>query len=247
MRLTAMIRTVLVMIALLLTAAPGRAAEGNDRQLADLIAGMLKAYGGEAAVARVEAVAARGEIVDFLNGNRGAYGRYFARPRRLRIEIMPDQGGEVRLLDGSRGWQGTGRQLVKAQPVLLQSMVYQYSYLDLPMAFAHHSFPVSYGGRVTLGERELALVLVDPPGSPQIRVYVDPATFLIARVSADFAMGMMGSSELATEYGDYRPAAGVLFPRRLTNYAGTLKLSEITLSSLEVNPGLPAALFAPAP
>lgn len=247
MRLTATFRTGLLLIALLLAAAPGRAAEGGDRELAGLIAGMIKAYGGEAAVARVETVVARGTITDFLNGTTGAYRRYFARQRRLRIEIMPDLDGEVRVLDGSQGWRGTAERLVKAQPVLLQSMVYQYSYLDLPMALVHHSYPMRAGGRVRLGERELALLLVDPPGSPQIRVYIDPATLLIARVSADFAMGMMGSSELATDYGDYRPTAGVLFPRRLTNFAGAMKLSEITISDLEVNSGLPATLFTPAP
>ena len=58
-------------------------------------------------------------------------------------------------------------------------------------------------------------------------------------------MGMMGANELATEYGDFHPVEGVLFPFKLTNYAGDMKLSEIILSEIMINREIPHKLFFP--
>jgi hypothetical protein len=123
-------------------------------------------------------------------------------------------------------------------------MVYQYSYLDLPMAFTDDSYKVSYGGRQVLHDRQLDLLVIEAEGAPRLRVYVDPEKRHIVRVAADFNMGM-GSSELATEYEDYRPVGKVLFPFRLINYAGELKLSVISLSEIRVNEAIPPEMFSP--
>jgi outer membrane lipoprotein-sorting protein len=237
----------MALAALLLLIAPVTASAADEKENpADaIVAAVLKAYGGAEAVGRITTVTARGCIVDFFSDTEGGYARYFERPGKLRIEIMPDRGGEVRILKDGHGWQSGNGGLAKARPLTRQSMVYQYSYLDLPMGFIDHSYPVTYEGKRHLGNQETHLLQVSLKDAPPLRVFVDARSFLIVRVAADFSMGVMGASELATEYQEFRPEGGVLFPHRLENFAGDMKISEITLNVILTNPKIPAALFSP--
>lgn len=222
------------------------AAEDRMPDRADaIVKSVLQAYGGTQAVAKVRTVKATGSITEFMTERSGAYARYLERPGRLRIEIMPGQQGEVRILDGGRGWQLGRSGFEISSPVMVQSMVYQYCYLDLPMGFADASYPVSYGGVHRLGNREAYQLNLELHNAPELHVFIDTKSHRIVRVSSRFAMGGMGVGELATEYGDFRPVAGVLFPHRLTNYAGDFKLSEIDLDEISVNAKLPPSLFTP--
>lgn len=233
-----------LLLACSLLPSPAHADEPADA----IVARVLEAYGGGAAVARVRSVTARGTLTDLFAGREGEYRRYLQRPGRLRIETMPEPGGETRILDRGAAWQSTATGgLAPARPMTRSAMIYQYTCLDLPMGLVDHAVPVAYGGRQLVAGREVQLLILAPEGGPEVRVYVDTDRHLIRRVAATFSLGMMGGSELATEYDDFRPEDGVLFPRLLTNYAGSTKISEIVLRSLAVNPPLDNALFAPPP
>lgn len=237
-------RTFLTAAVVLLFCAPARA--GAHDPATDIVARIVAAYGGAERVGRVSTVKATGTIDEFLSGRRGEYARYYRRPGRLRIEVLPEAGGEVRILNGRSGWQGeAGGGMVPARAILRQSMLYQYTYLDLPMGLVHGDYSVTYRGKVRQNGRERELLDVAGSEGPVVHVQVDPHSFLITRVSADFAMGMMGSGELATEYSDYRETAGVPFPRRLANFAGSTPISEIDISYLQVNIRLAGSLFLP--
>ena len=239
------IATAAASLFLLVQAGVCRGAGPHRDQVAEIVASVLKAYGGAEAVGKVISVTAKGRIAEYLNGNAGNYARYLERPRKLRIEVMPEQGGEVRILDGDRGWQVGNEGFVKVSPLELQAMIYQYSYLDLPMAFVGGSLTARYGGREQYREREAYLLLIELKNAPVLHILIDAKTHLIVKVSANFAMGMMGASELSTEYHDFRPIDGVLFPHRLVNFAGGTKLSEITIDEIAINRKLPGELFAP--
>lgn len=158
---------------------------------------------------------------------------------------MPELGGEIRILNGDRGWLGGSEGFMPVSPMELQSMFYQYSYLDLPMGLAKGDYPLKYGGKENHNGHEAYLLLVELKNAPQLRVLVDAKTGLIIRVAAQFAIGMMGANELATEYGDFHSVEGVLFPFKLTNYAGDVKLSEIILGDITINREIPPKLFSP--
>ena len=209
------------------------------------IAAVLKAYGGREALAAVTTVAAHGRIDDFLRRSSGGYARAMRRPGGLRIDIMPEKGGEVRILDGDRGWQGSGAGLREANPLSLSSMRYQYGYLDLPMSLADDTAKVTDGGRRELYGQLHDVLLVDLENAPQLRVYLEPERHLIRRIEADFSMGGMGTSQLGTEYEDFRQVDGVLFPHRLNNFAGGNNISVITIERLTLNRPLPAGVFTP--
>jgi len=235
----------LASLLLLLAACVAGPREAAEPELQQRVAAVLAAYGGKEALAGITTISAHGHIEDFLRQSAGGYARAMSRPEGLRIDIMPEKGGEVRILDGARGWQGSGTQLREANPFSLSSMRYQYGYLDLPMSLADGSARVSDGGRRELAGQLADILLIDLRDAPQLRVYLDPATHLIRRVEADFTMGGMGSSQLGTEYEDYRQVAGVLFPHRLNNFAGEGMISTITLERLTINQPLPAGVFSP--
>lgn len=217
--------------------------ESADR-VRQLVPAILEAYGGKEAVAGITSVIARGTITDYFKQSSGEYARYFARPNRLRIEIQADQAGELRILDGARGWRGSRSTVAEVQNAPLQAMLYQYSYLDLPMGLTDGTYTITDGGKKEFRGKVLDVLMVQSKGAPAVVIYLDPETRLIVRAAAEFSMGM-GGTQLSTEYEDYRPVGKVLFPFRLVNYAGETKLSVISLSDIQVNAAIPATTFAP--
>jgi hypothetical protein len=235
----------MLLLALSIGACAGQPSPPPPVTLEEKVAAILAAYGGREALATVTTVAAHGRIDDFLRRTSGGYARIMRRPCALRIDIMPEQGGEVRILDGAQGWQGSGTAVHEANPFSLSSMRYQYGYLDLPMSLADGSARVSDGGQHPLDNRLLDVLLIDLADAPQLRAYIDPDTHLIRRVEADFSMGGMGTSQLGTEYEDFRPVAGLLFPHRLNNFAGGGRISVISIDRLKINQPLPEGVFTP--
>ncbi|MCM0083032.1 hypothetical protein L4X63_15675 [Geomonas sp. Red32] len=217
----------------------------DNEHAAGIVASMIKAYGGTDAIRKVVSVTAKGRITDFVTGKSGEYARYFEHPGKLRIEVMPEQKGEVRILNKGRGWQATGKGFVPVTDLELQSMLYQYSYLNLPMALINGSYHARYGGKQLYQGKETQLLLVEPKDAPTMGVLVDAKTSLIVRIDAIFGVGMGGTGKLSTEYGDYRPVAGVQFPFRLTTSAGGLRLAGIVLDDIAINRKIPPELFMP--
>lgn len=242
------IKRVSILLTVLLCLVFASPTQGSERRVEsgkEIVASVLKAYGGSKAVGNVFSVMATGRIAEFMNGKSGSYARFFDRTGKLRIEVMPEQGGEIRILNGKHGWQKVGEGFAPVSNIEIRSMIYQYSYLDLPMGLIDGEFQAEYGGIEQHNGREMYLLLIAPKHAPPVHVLIDPKTRLIVRVAANFAMGMMGSSELATEYSDYRIVGGVLFPYKLTNFAGDTKLSEIVLSDIQLNRRFPESLFTP--
>src|SRR5690348_10710147 len=93
-------RRLIVAILLFVCLGTGQAVHaGEADQIKQHLASVVDAYGGKEAVSRVKTVVAKGTITDFMKQSQGAYLRSYARPGRLRIEIMADPAGEVRILN----------------------------------------------------------------------------------------------------------------------------------------------------
>ncbi len=117
-----------IAVALYLLGVPiiGRCAEVRKDPTAAITATVLRAYGGTAAVGSIKSVIAKGTIVDFLTSKEGSYARYYKRPGKLCIEVMPDRGGEIRILNGNQGWQSDPQGFAEVNKIMLQS-------IDLPI------------------------------------------------------------------------------------------------------------------
>jgi hypothetical protein len=234
-----------IILSLVLAAGPTGAAETKTAHSAEVVSSMLKAYGGADALKKVVSVTAQGRITEFVSGKAGSYLRYFERPGKLRVEVMPEQGGETRILNRNRGWRLSNGAVADVSPLELQSLLYQYSYLNLPFALASGSYHPEYLHLDGAPKEKEFLLLVGPKDSPRLAILVDAKSGLITRVDASFGLGAVGTAELSTEFADYRPVAGVQFPHKLTSYAGGIVLSEIVLDSILVNQKIPPELFTP--
>lgn len=232
--------SVLLSILLLL---PGSVAHAYGGQLEKTVNAVLDAYGGKDHILKIRTVSAHGQIDDFLRKSSGGYARTMRRPGELRIDIMPERGGEVRILSNGKGVQGSGQTLREANPISVSSMRYQYGYLDLPMSLADGTARAKHKGVKELHGRPMEILHVDLADAPSLTVYIDLESHLIRRVEAEFIMGTMGSSMLGTEYADFRVVENVLFPFKLYNYAGNNNISVISIVRLTVNQAIPTGTF----
>ena len=233
----------LSMLLLILLLLPCFVANAYEGQLKKTVNSVLEAYGGREYILKVRTVSAHGRIDDFLRKSSGGYARTMRRPGELRIDIMPERGGEVRILSNNNGIQGSGQNLRTSNPISISSMRYQYGYLDLPMSLADGTAKAKHKGIKELHGRPMEVMHVDLDDAPSLTVYIDLETHLIRRVEAKFDMGAMGSSLLGTEYDDFRVVDGVLFPFKLYNYAGGNNISVLSIVRLTVNHAIPKDTF----
>jgi hypothetical protein len=219
-------------------------AHAYEGQMQKTVNNVLEAYGGKNNILKINTVSAHGRIDDFLRKTSGGYARTMRRPNELRIDIMPERGGEVRILSNGKGLQGSGQKLGEANPISLSSMRYQYGYLDLPMSLADESAKAIHRGVEELQGRPMEILSIALTSAPLLKVYIDFETHLIRRVEAKFDMGGMGSSILGTEYEDFKIVNGTVFPLKLNNFAGEKNISVLTINRLKINQPLPEGVFS---
>jgi hypothetical protein len=53
--------------------------------------------------------------------------------------------------------------------------------------------------------------------------------------------------ELSVEFSDFRKAGGALFPFRIANFAGGMKIAQTIIDNYYINPVIPDSLFGPPP
>jgi hypothetical protein len=232
----------LCLLALLLAPAPAPAAGPAPGELGALLAKVVAAYGGEAALAKVGGYRMEGTLTSSMRGT-GPFVRLFQRPSRLRVELDYPGHPESRILDGARGWRSDGQgNLLPSEGPLLGSMVVQAARADLPWL---------------LLERRQDLRLLAPPGDAAVRVIeiglgpglaltvaVDAASGRIVRTAGTINTPAMQTG-FTTEYADFRSVDGVLFPFRESNGAGGQSTGDTVVTKVTLNPRLTDADFRP--
>jgi hypothetical protein len=241
-------------LAVLLAAAPsapgskaaptavGSAAAAADRETAALIRRCVEAYGGDAAIGRASTSVHEGTVTSLLHpGSQGRLARAYARPRRLRVEVaFPDAPeGEIRVLDGRRGWrQG---QEVTGPP--LAAMILQAARMDLPAQLAAPGAKVTSRGTLALGGRTLRVLALEVAPGVTVEAAIEPDTGRILRSRGSAA----GPSpvEFVTTYSDFRTVDGVLVPFHEENWANGKNTGETVLTSVDFPGSFPPDLFRP--
>ncbi len=210
-----------------------------------IVEGIIKAYGGKAAIAAVKGVYVKAGITAEMRGDTGTYVRYLERPRKLRVEIDYSRSSELRILNGDEGWRGEGKgALVRVGGFQLLSMVYQYKQLEIPYGLATGAYKVRWSGEGMVGgTRADILTLTDAEG-PEMDIYVDPKSRLILRTSGYFEMNGR-QADLTAEFSDFREMGGTVIPFTITNYSQGFKIGVTTIKQCEVNLPMEEALFRP--
>lgn len=222
------------------------AAHSEDRpNVAEIVSRIVEAHGGAGALAGAVSSHAMGRIkADFLR-DEGSYERWLMRDRRLRVETIYRRSAEYRVLNGKSGYRGTATgPIAEVTDHRYEAMVYQYKQLEMPFGLSKGLYRVEYEGETELGGvRAIVLDVKDDEG-PQMKVYVDRDSFLIAKMSGFFSIGGR-RAELSAEYADYRKIGGVMLPFRITNYGSGQRIGETNIEQYELNTSMEDTLFMP--
>ena len=208
-----------------------------------LVRRCVAAYGGPRALARAARSRQEGTVTSLVlrGGEKGRIARVYERPMRLRVEISyPSGGGEVRVLQGKRGWRD-GEEVSGPR---LSAMILQAARLDLPALLSARGAKVASAGILELGGKNLRVLAVEPAPGLVLEAAIDPATGRILRsrgLSRDPAMPL----EFTTTYSDFRAVSGVLVPMREENWANGMTTGETVLEKVEFPKEMPAAMFGP--
>jgi hypothetical protein len=229
---------------ILLTVGPALLrAEGpqqEDQGVSLIIEKVGKAYGGREALDKVKSIYAKGRITAFAFGEEGLYVRYFERGRRLRVDIDYPNSPEHRVLNGTKGYEGGSE--VTGDRYL--AMVYQYKQLDLPYGLLHDGYRITYEGSGKVDGKEAEVLgLIDKEGPP-MKIYIDPQSFYVVKVSGEFSVGG-GTMALSAVFSEFRKVDGTYLPFRITNFAGGQRIAETHIQEYKVNVPMAEYLFEP--
>ena len=187
------------MIAFLLVAA-------LNNNLDDLIARVMKTYGGADAWSKVTGFHQTGTVIPAMRPGEGKLTRDFQRPDKLRVEIVYPASTETRVLDGDHGTQN-GKD---STGMGLDAMRLQAARLALPALLIEK--------RETLRQVNDHVIEIPLASSMTLTVEVDPQTGHIVR-----STGKAAGVEFSTAYSDFREVDGLLFAFREENSASGTK------------------------
>lgn len=246
--------TLLLMLALTL-AAPVRAATPvgapvDTSSARALIAQVLKAYGGRAALAKVRAYRMEGEVYSAMRHETAPTTRVFARPGRLKVRIEYSRGPEIRLLDGARGWRSEGgRALEESHGPMLDAMTLQAARADVPWVLAEHEAQARIIAPQTLDSLTLVGLEIPIADSLTLRVYVDPATHWVRLTQSLLDRGPV-HTQFETLYSDFRKvdgdSSGIVYAWHEDNRASGMPTGVTTLKRVLLEPTLAQGEFSPA-
>lgn len=187
----------------------------------------VAAVGGANAIRKI---ASRVEAGKILAGGKETPIDVLTKAPNKRVTITHNSGGDsFTAFDGTAGWMGnTGRPAREMSPAESGA-----SGLDAEFALAlrlKDIFPqLRRGRRETIGGVECETLIGSSPMLPQVRLYFDAASGLLARL-VRYAETPVGRMATQIDYADYREADGVKIPFRWTlsrpNGRFTIQISE---------------------
>lgn len=237
-----------VMLIILILPLPGKASDraSGPAKIKSITSGVIKAYGGEKVLNALSSLYVEGHIAAFAFGDQGTYRLYFKRPRRLLVDIRYTQSQEIRILNGDRGYYGTGSvPPYKVQGFRYLAVLYQYKSQEIPYGLLKGAYRVTYEGMEEVGGFQTAVLGLTDKEGPPMKIYVDTKTFLIRKISGLFYVGGTATA-LSSEFSDFRKVGGTVLPYKFTNFAGGEKIAETVVKKYRINAQMDNSLFNPA-
>jgi hypothetical protein len=201
-----------------------------------ILASIARAYGGPAAVERLDAFRIEGEVRAHVRGETARVRRDVLGADRLRVTLEYPGRTEVRILQGERGWRGTEAEQLPVAGLPHLAMVYQLIRSTVPRSLMHHrSHIVQAGVRTEAGGRYL-LLRFDGKQGLSIDFWVEDISRRVTRVEGTLASDTVKMS-FATRYGDFRDVDGLLFPHSEENLVGGRHAGSTTIQSVSFSAG----------
>ncbi len=216
------------------------------QRITSIINKVIEAYGGKEVIEGIHAVHAKGKIEAFMLHDQGTYEFYFSRGGKLRVETKYEHSSEVRILNGEKGYRSSDTlPFEEVYGPRFLSMVYQYKHLNILHDLVNGAYRIRSAGLSSEnGDNIETFRLKDKEGTV-MDISVDKQTFLIVRVTAYFSENNKQIA-LSAEFSDFRKVEGVVFPFKITNYAGGLKIAQTVIDKYSLNPSIPDSFFVPS-
>jgi hypothetical protein len=214
-------------------------------RIAAVIRKVIDTYGGKEAIEGVHSLYAKGKIEAFMLRDQGTYELYFKRGRKLRVETKYAKSSEVRILDENRGYRSTDKlPLQEVYGHRYLSMVYQCKHLDILHDLLSGTYESRSMGQSFVSGKKVEVFRLNDKEGAVMDIFVDTQEAVIIKVTAYFSSGRK-QIDLSAEFSDFQKVGDSLYPFRITNYAGGLKVAETVIEKYSLNPEIPPSLFAP--
>lgn len=208
------------------------------------ISKIVNTYGGKGQLAKVRGISAEGRIKTYFSHDKGAYYRYMKPERKLYVKIRYSNSSEKRILNGMKGYRGTGGRIEKVLGPPYDAMVYQYNQLDLPFGLIDGSFTIIDHRKDDFNGMNVEVLKLADRYGYEIEAYVSSRDYHILKVIGYFTVGPNKTS-LGVEFMDYKKVSGILLPHKIINYAMDSRISETEITQYTINPKIDDSIFNP--
>jgi hypothetical protein len=216
------------------------------QRITSIINKVIDAYGGKEAIEAIRSFRAKGEIEAFMLRDHGTYEVYFKRGRKLRIETRYKRSSENRILNGDRGYRSTDTlPFEEVSGPRYFAMVYQYKHLDILHDLIKGTYEILSVGKAAINGSNAGIFKLTDKEGAIMDVYIDEQNSFIVKVTAYFSSENK-KIDLSSEFSDFKKVGDSVFPFRITNYAGGLKVAQTVIDKYSINPDMADSLFEPS-
>ncbi len=218
---------------------------GESGATAPLIRKVVEAYGGKEVIEGIHSLHIKGKTEALMLGDRGTYELYFKRGRKLLVTTKYTRKWERRILNGDKGYRsGDSLPLEEVFGPRYFAMVYQYKHLNVLYDLLQGTYRIQPAGKTSIGGAAVDVFTLTDKEGAVMDVCIDQKTFHIVRVSGYFKEGNK-TMDLSSEFSDFREVGGSIFPFRITNFAGGIKIAQTVVDEYSINPDISDSLFEP--
>jgi hypothetical protein len=198
------------------------APHARAQSLDDVVASVVKEYGGAAAWQKVTTIRETGTVVPAMGSANGAATRFWQKPDKLRIEIVYPTRTELRVVDGDHG---TNNGKEAAGPGL-DAMKLQAARLALPLLLIDKRASLRDAGM----SNSFRVIEVPLSTSLTVTMDIDPKTWHIVR-----STGKTAGMDFVVDYNDFRRVDGLLFAFSESGMAQGTPTAKTTIDKIVIN------------
>ncbi|MGC2061550.1 MAG: hypothetical protein WA610_01135 [Thermodesulfovibrionales bacterium] len=214
-------------------------------RITSVINKVIDVYGGKEVLEGIYSLHVKGETEAFMLHDQGTYELYFKRGRKLLVETRYARSTERRILIGNRGYRGTGTlPLEEVFGPRYFAMLYHYKHLDILHDLLMGTYQISSRGRSSVNGRNVEIFRLQDKEGTIMDICIDVQNFQLIKVTGYFSAENK-KIDLSSEFSDFRKVGGSLFPFRVTNYAGGVKIAQTVIDKYYINPDIADSLFEP--
>jgi hypothetical protein len=209
---------------------------------AEIVLVHVAALGGRERIAALQSYRAEGRVIE--GDTSIGLVLVAARPNRLRVEMRYADHTAVQGCDGiDPPWQSGGAPAGPAtlmSPAAAETFLHEAEFDDPLVGAKAYGCAIDLGGDVTVEGRPMLRLLVTQRFTRSFYLLLDPQTYFILQRLEPAGAERPG---LVTQYADYRPVGGVLFPHHLRVIVRGSHAREAVLDHIEPNPILSPEVF----